>query len=141
MSAATVTDQQNSAPLSATLAFVEPPFGLEPTTAFTLTEVSGSAGLFSLRAEDQGGIRLFVLDAGQYLPDYTPELTDEQCDAIDVKAPEDVLLLVVANPGADGITVNQRAPIVVNVHTGAAAQVILESDAWPLRAELAARTA
>jgi hypothetical protein len=33
------------------------------------------------------------------------------------------------------------APIVVNMHTGACAQVILDDQDWPLQAELATRSA
>jgi flagellar assembly factor FliW len=123
--------------MSAHLTFAEAPFGLEPLTAFTLADVEGGNGLFTLTAELDPGTRLFLLDAGAFLTDYLPVLTDEQCAAIDVTRPEDVLLLVVANSGEDAVTVNLLAPIVVNAHTGAAAQIILEGD-WPLRAELAA---
>jgi flagellar assembly factor FliW len=51
------------------------------------------------------------------------------------------MLLVVANPGgADGgTTVNLLAPIVVNARTSVGAQLILEEQDLPLRAELAAR--
>lgn len=127
--------------MSAQLTFVEPPFGLEPLTDFTLTDVEGSTGLFALTAERDEGIRLFVLDAAAYLADYAPVITDEQCTTLGVTSPDEVLLLVVANPGEGGVTVNLLAPIVVNAHTGVAAQIILEGDEWPLRAELAARAA
>ncbi|KQV07936.1 flagellar assembly protein FliW [Leifsonia sp. Root112D2] len=127
--------------MSAQLIFVEPPFGLEPLTDFTLTEVEGSSGLFALTADADSGIRLFVLDAAAYLADYSPVLSDEQCATLGVSDPQEVLLLVVANPGDGGVTVNLLAPIVVNAHTGVAAQIILEGDEWPLRAELAARAA
>jgi len=122
--------------LSAHLTFAEAPFGLEPLTAFTLADVEGGGGLFTLTADLDPGIRLFLLVAGAFLADYTPMLSDEQCAAIDVTRPDEVLLLVVANPGEGSVTVNLLAPIVVNANTGAAAQVILDGD-WPLRAELA----
>jgi flagellar assembly factor FliW len=38
-------------------------------------------------------------------------------------------------------SVNLLAPIVVNVHMGACAQVILDDQDWPLQAELATRSA
>ena len=54
-----------------------------------------------------------------------------------LRGPADAMVLVVANPGQAGTTVNLMAPIVVNTATGASAQVILEGQDWPLRAELA----
>ena len=59
--------------MTAVLAFVSPPAGLAPLTQFTLNEVSGADGLYSLRAVDNSAIRLFVLDAAIYLPDYSPD--------------------------------------------------------------------
>jgi flagellar assembly factor FliW len=49
--------------------------------------------------------------------------------------------LVIANPGESGTTVNLLAPIVVNATTGVCAQVILDDQDWPLRAQLSARSA
>ncbi|MHC5798052.1 flagellar assembly protein FliW [Lacisediminihabitans sp. FW035] len=127
--------------MSAALAFVTPPAGLAPLTRFTLNEVSGADGLYSLRAIDNSAIRLFVLDAAIYLPDYSPEISDEHCRAIDLHTADDAMVLVVANPGESGTRMNLLAPIVVNVHTGACAQVILDDQDWPLQAEFAVRSA
>ncbi len=51
------------------------------------------------------------------------------------------MVLVVVNPSETGARMNLLAPIVVNVHTGACAQVILDDQDWPLQAELAMRSA
>ncbi|MFD1213646.1 flagellar assembly protein FliW [Arthrobacter sp. GCM10027362] len=122
--------------MSAALTFVAPPPGLAPLVDFTLRPVDGAAGLFALEA---AGRRLFVLDAAVYLPDYQPEISDEDAAALGLAGPEDALVLVVAVPGGAATTVNLMAPIVVNAATGVCAQVILEGQDWPLRAELAAR--
>jgi flagellar assembly factor FliW len=127
--------------LSATLTFIAPPPGLAPLVDFTLDDIEGAEGLYALRAKADTNRRLFVLDAAVHLPDYTPVLSDEQCEALDVSTPENVLLLVIANPSEAGTTVNLMAPIVVNATTGACAQVILDDQDWPLRAELSARSA
>ena len=41
-------------------------------------------------------------------------------------------------PSPEGSTVNLLAPVLVNRATGAALQLVLEDDAFPVRAELAA---
>jgi flagellar assembly factor FliW len=127
--------------MSARLSFVSPPPGLAPLTEFALDEIEGAAGLYSLHSIDDPGIRLFVLDAAVYLPDYAPVITDEQSDALALTSAEDAVVLVVANPGEGGTSMNLAAPIVLNTRTGACAQVILEGQDWPLRAELSARSA
>jgi flagellar assembly factor FliW len=135
--------------VTAPVAFVAPPFGLEPLVDFVLDEVEGAAGLFALRATGSGSgsasgaeaeaVRLFVLDAAVHLPDYSPVLTDEQTTGLDLREAAEALLLVVATPASSGMTVNLLAPVVVNTRTGQAAQLILEGQDWPLRAELAPR--
>lgn len=122
--------------MSASLTFVTPPPGLDPTVDFTLDEVTGAAGLYSLHAATEPARRLFVVDAAVHLPDYSPVISFEQSDSLGVTDPEDALLLVVANPAATGTTVNLMAPIVVNSATGMSAQLILEGQDWPLRAAL-----
>ncbi|GAB3044014.1 hypothetical protein GCM10027052_27770 [Parafrigoribacterium mesophilum] len=127
--------------MSATLTFLAPPPGLAPLVDFTLDEIEGTEGLYALRAKADANRRLFVLDAAVHLPDYTPVLSDEQSQALDISTPENVLLLVVVNPSESGTTVNLMAPIVVNATTGVCVQLILDDQDWPLRAELSTRSA
>ncbi|TFC52246.1 flagellar assembly protein FliW [Cryobacterium sp. TmT2-59] len=127
--------------MSARLTFVSPPPGLAPLTEFALTEIPGAAGLFTLQAAADAHTRLFVLDASVYLPDYSPVISDDNASALELAGPDDALILVVTNPGEGGTTVNLMAPIVVNARTGCCAQIILEGQNWPLRAELGDRSA
>ena len=127
--------------MTAALTFTTPPHGLAPHVDFLLSEIDGADGLFALQSRTDSAIRLFVLDASVYLPDYAPIISDEDCVALDVHAAEDALVLVVANPGADGTTMNLLAPIVVNASSGVSAQIILDGQDFPLRAELTARRA
>jgi flagellar assembly factor FliW len=120
------------------LSFLVPPPGLEPLVDFSLDETDGAPGLYTLTASMEHGPRLFVLDAALHLPRYQPTITDEQCELLGLKAAEDASVLVVINPGEnESTTVNLMAPIVLNRVTGGCAQVILENQDWPLKAELA----
>ena len=127
--------------MSATLTFVTPPHGLAPHTAFELRDIEGADGLYALQSSADAGIRLFVLDAAVYLPDYSPVISEEDCLSLDVTEPEQALVLVVANPGEGGTTMNLLAPIIVNAATGVSAQIILDGQDFPLRAQLTARAA
>jgi flagellar assembly factor FliW len=127
--------------MSAALTFVTPPPGFNPLTEFTLNPIEGAAGLYSLVADASSRVRLYVVDAAVYLPEYTPEISDEQVATLKLTTPDAALVLVVANPGASGTTVNLMAPIVVNSVTGVAAQLILDGQEWPLQASLGARAA
>ncbi|MCU1402825.1 MAG: flagellar assembly protein FliW [Microbacteriaceae bacterium] len=122
--------------MSAALTFIASPPGFAPAVDFVLDDIDGALGLYSLRSTDGDGTRMFVLDAGILLPDYAPEISDEQAESLQLETPEEAMVLVVANPGDDGTTINLMAPIVVNAVTGRCAQVILDGDKWPIRAEL-----
>jgi flagellar assembly factor FliW len=124
--------------LSVALSFVAPPPGFAPIVDFVLDEIEGAAGLYALRSAGNDGARLFVLDAGIFLPDYTPEISDEQAESLQLETADEAMVLVVANPGEGGTTMNLMAPIVVNAVTGRCAQFILDGEKWPIRAELVA---
>lgn len=113
------------------LRFVASPPGLEPAVDFTLTAIEGSTGLFSLAPENTAA-RLFVLDAAEHLPHYTPRLAASDLERIGTAT---ATVLVVVNPSAQS-TVNLAAPILVNEVTGACVQIILDDAKWPLRAPL-----
>jgi flagellar assembly factor FliW len=126
------------------LTFTVAPFGLEPLSAFVLTPIADTDGLFALvgSGTTDSGVedpRLFLLDAAVHLPSYAPELSDVQASSIGLDSAADAMLLVVANAGSgsdQGMTVNLLAPVVVNARTGVGAQFILDGQDLPLRAEL-----
>ncbi|WP_146364159.1 flagellar assembly protein FliW [Arthrobacter yangruifuii] len=125
--------------MSTALTFLTPPPGFAPDVDFLLDDIDGANGLYALSSAATAvgaAHRLFVLDAAVYLPQYHPEITDFQRRQLGLEAPEDAVVLVVANPTLDGTTVNLLAPIVVNASTGSCAQVILENQDWPVRAPL-----
>lgn len=118
--------------------FLAPPPGLEPLDAFTLDPVDGADGLYTLASVERPEIRLFTIDASRHLPGYSPELPDDRAAELGIREAEDALLLVVVTPSREGSTVNLLAPVIVNRATGAALQLVLEDDGFPVRAELAA---
>ncbi|MET0854506.1 MAG: flagellar assembly protein FliW [Microterricola sp.] len=124
--------------MSATLSFIAPPPGFEPSLEFDFSAVDDTVGLFTLSAVDGDSRRVFVLDAGIYLPEYTPSLSQAQSESLGLTSGDDARVYVVANPAESGTTVNLLAPIVVNAATNAAAQVILDDRDWPLQAPLGA---
>lgn len=124
--------------MSTALRFTAPPPGLDPHTDFTLSVVEGADGLFALRARDDEALRLYLVDPASVASDYAPELTDAQAADLALTSPDDAMLLVVARPADDGVTVNLMAPVVINRTSGVASQVILEGQDLPLRAPLVA---
>lgn len=117
--------------------FIAPPPGLSPLTEFDLEPVAEADGLYSLRSLDAPDIRLFVIDAPVYLPDYNPEVSAQQLESIGASDSDDVRVLVVTTISDDGPSANLMAPILMHATSGEATQLIL-GDEWPLRMPLGA---
>lgn len=115
--------------------FGAPMPGLAPHTSFTLESIPGADGLSALRAVD-ADVRLFLLDGRAADAGYRPRLPDSALADIGAAGDDAVRVLVVANPGDEGVHVNLRAPILVHGTTGRAVQVILEDQTYPIRALL-----
>jgi flagellar assembly factor FliW len=124
--------------VSGLVTFVASPPGLAPLTEFDLEAVADSDGLYTLRALEAPDIRLFVIDAPLYLPDYNPEVTMQQLESIGASETSQVRVLVVTTLADDGPSANLMAPILMHATSGEATQVILEGDQWPLRSPLVA---
>ncbi len=118
--------------------FVTAPLGLAGLREFHLTGLDDDGLLFALRACEAEHVRLFAVVPQAYFPGYSPTIDAGTLEVLDLGG-TDAVLLVVVHPGADGEspTANLLAPIVLNPSTGAALQVVLESDEWPLRAPFA----
>jgi flagellar assembly factor FliW len=120
------------------LEFVGPVAGFPQARRFVLAELDPASLLRSLRSLDEPGLRFLVLPPAPFFPGYTPEIGDEWADALELCAAEDALVLVVVTPGATAAeaTVNLLAPIVVNIGTRRAAQIVLADASLPLQAPL-----
>lgn len=119
--------------------FAEPPPGMSTFLTFDVAPLDAQGLMFTLRATDDPDIRLFAITPLPYFPDYAPRLSDEDRSTISLAPGAAPVLLAIVNPTADGaITANLLAPVVVDPATGAAAQVVLDDDRWPLRAPLGA---
>ena len=118
---------------------VEPMPGFPGFKRFTLVQLDDTGALYSLKSVDDPDLRVLVVPASVFFPDYQPEVEDAAVAALDVHAPEDVLALLVVNPGesAAGATVNLLAPVLLNPANRRAAQVVLTED-LPVRAPLLA---
>jgi flagellar assembly factor FliW len=123
-----------------TLEFVAPLPGFPAHRRFVLEELEPGGPVRSLRSLDDPRVRFLVIPPGQFFPDYAPELSDDWAATLDLAVADDALLLVIVNPGGGlaEATVNLLAPVVVNVVTRRAAQVLLADPDLPLRAPLLA---
>jgi flagellar assembly factor FliW len=124
--------------MSGLVTFIAPPPGLSPLVDFDLEPVAEADGLYTLRSLEAPDIRLFVIDAPVYLPDYNPEMSVQQLESIGATESSEVRVLVVTTLSDDGPSANLMAPILMHATSGEATQVILDGEDWPLRMQLGA---
>jgi flagellar assembly factor FliW len=94
-----------------------------------------------LQSLEDGGVAFIVTDPFKVLADYETDLSPRDAQLLDIKDVEDVAMfcIVTVNKAPQlKITVNLRAPIVVNTKSMVARQIVLERDDYEIRYEIKA---
>jgi len=96
------------------------------------------AWLAWLQSVEDGDVAFLVMDPAVAFPTYRPAVPKADLETVGLAAQADGALLVIAvvPPDTRDITVNLRAPLLVNPAERLGVQVILEDDAYPLRQPL-----
>jgi flagellar assembly factor FliW len=122
------------------LDFVSPFPGFPGKTRFALVSLDEEGVLYALRSLDDPSLRFLVVPPAPFFPAYAPEIDDVTAAMLGLSEAAQALVLLVLNPGdAPGeATANLLAPIVVNIESRQAAQVVLAGKEYAVRAPLAA---
>ena len=131
------------------LSFVHPIPGFSHLRRFVLVKLDeeddpqdpadgAPALIYELRSLEDPAVKFVVVSPAAFFSDYEIELSDEDQGDLGLTGDTDALILVMltVNTGAGTATANLLAPVVVNVRTRDAAQVILSGSDWPVRASL-----
>ena len=122
------------------IAMAEPLAGFPDTTQYALiehTRQGGSAAgsVFWLQAVERPFHAFVVTDPWGVHPEYAPEISDADAQQLGLTSFEDArvfgILTVPRNPSE--ITINLRAPVVVNVAQRLAKQVVVLNDQYSTR--------
>lgn len=121
------------------ITFPEGLLGFEEIHEYRLFHEDEENVLWSLTAANEDQIPSFiVMDPFTICEDYNPHISLKDTEQLGNPQPEDLCFLVIAvirTPLSDSV-VNLKAPIVINIATQFAKQVILEDAAYPLRYRL-----
>ncbi len=105
---------------------------------FRLTEAAG--GLYEMTCLDIPDMAFVVVAPSPFFPDYSPVIDPATAARIGLESPEDAVVLLLVNLGTENEPpgANLLAPVVVNVASKKAMQVVLEGQELPLRASFPA---
>ena len=114
--------------------FIRPMPGLGDLTRFVLISLEDEQRdvLYEMRCMEQPSIRFLVAVPSAFFSDYEVELDDLTCSELELAEVGDALVLVILTGGSatECVTANLMAPVVINVRTRMAAQVILSGSDW-----------
>lgn len=93
--------------------------------------------LYQIQSMEEQKVGFSVVNPFSFFPDYVFTLPDVSKDALrlDEETPVAVFTIVTIR-SRDHITVNLKAPIVINLANRMAKQVILQEDTYPIRQPL-----
>lgn len=108
--------------------------GFPQLTSFRLFEPQDGYPIKFLQAVDRDGVSFTCIDVQAIKPDYVVPLSDEDAQALAIHQPSDALILALLAIPEDPkkMTANLAGPLVINVKTLQARQVVLNIDHYPL---------
>lgn len=116
----------------------QPMPGFPALRRFALVRIDESGLLCELRSVDDPDTSFLVVPPAPFFPDYVAEVDEDAVTGLEIAQADDVLLLVVVTAGSSlaTSTANLAAPVLVNVHTRRAQQVVLDDASLALAAPL-----
>jgi flagellar assembly factor FliW len=109
---------------------------------FVAINLEGQERFVWLQSLDDLSVALPTADPWAIFDDYAPHLPYYATSSLDIQRPEDfvALCVVVVSPGASEMTMNLLAPIIINLRTRLARQVMLETGGYSVRAPIPRKT-
>jgi flagellar assembly factor FliW len=101
---------------------------------FRLLEPQDGYPLKFLQSTEQETVSFVCIDVSAVKPDYVVPMSDEDAQSLAIENPDDALILalVVLPEDPSRMTANLAGPLVVNVRTLQARQIVLNIDQFPL---------
>jgi flagellar assembly factor FliW len=84
---------------------------------------------------EDGSVAFVVLNSFIVKPDYAPVISDSEVKLLGIESPDDVVLLSIVTIRSDPvkITANLRAPVVINIKSRLARQVVIQDTKYPVQ--------
>lgn len=91
-----------------------------------------------LHSVEDPDVAFIVTDPFPIFPDYSFDIGDEVEELLEIKKAEDIVILSIINTSDNGLTANLKAPIISNISSLKAAQVLLEDERYSFKTPLPA---
>lgn len=110
--------------------------GLDDSRRWIVLTDSENPALGWLQSVEQGHIAFGIVSPRRFVPDYQLRVDRDDLRTLELATVRDAEVAVIVNRQAGGLTLNLRAPLVINVETRRGCQVVAK-DAYPVQFSLA----
>ncbi|HEX7098627.1 MAG TPA: flagellar assembly protein FliW [Acidimicrobiia bacterium] len=110
--------------------------GFPHLTEFTLVEVVEDGAFQLLQSLEDEDVAMVVCVPWLFFPDYAPEISEEDQEALGLERPEDAIVFcpVTLEPESRAVHLNLLGPFVVHRESLVGRQVVLADSDYPVRA-------
>ena len=108
--------------------------GFEQIKTYSLITKPDQEPFLWLAVPEGEDLAFLVVPPSFVMPDYAPDLSDEDVDFLEIRNPNDAIVLNIVTFRSEGsATVNLKGPIVINRHTMIGKQVVLSRSDYPIQ--------
>lgn len=113
----------------------EPMIGFERCTSYVLLQDRPDTAFKWMQSVDDPNVAFLVINPNDFFPDYEVELSDEQADSLELTDPSESVMFttVTINREESSATTNLVGPIIMNLRTMKASQIVLQDDSYTTR--------
>ena len=117
------------------LQFIQPMLGFSEVKAYALVQEKNSDAWYEyLQAIDEPDLMFIIADPFQLQRDYAFDLNAVTKQQLAIIAEEDIVVRVVVSArSSEDITVNLKAPLIINLRTRQAAQIVIDRTEYSIR--------
>ncbi|MDW0110811.1 flagellar assembly protein FliW [Sporosarcina aquimarina] len=109
--------------------------GLEDEKQFVILPIEGNDIFQVLQSVNNSNVALIVSNPYTLINDYSFEIDEPTIDLLEIKSPEDVMVLAVMSlkQPFESSTINLQAPLIFNINNQKAKQMIMNDATYQLR--------
>ncbi len=107
--------------------------GFPNNTDYALIQTGENSGFYWLQAVDRAELAFVVCDPRLFVPDYAVPIKAEDLDSIGLQDPNGAQVFIIVNKVEDLLTGNMQGPLVVNIETRVAKQLVLSDRRYSTR--------
>jgi flagellar assembly factor FliW len=122
----------------AIIEIIEGLYGFEHAKRFCIIDHDGRASFRWLQCLDAPALAFVVINPYDFFANYEVELDDQEAEAIELRTPDDAVILNLVTLGATpaDATANLVGPIILNAKNRKAKQVVLANQAYTTKHRL-----